>query len=269
MVSSRLIKTAMVVIVVILLLSLFRGLGWLRPAENLLTSFFSPVGSFLHGTGLWVGGLIKHDEEFDIVLNEKNQLKEERDSLLSEVARLKEMERENEVLRTYLSFVRSSGLEYRLAGVVAQGNAGDNWRNRESITINRGTRDGLSAGLPVLSSEGVLLGKIIEAEDNLSRACLLVSPSCRLAVTVSGLNETLGIAQGDLGLTVQIDLIPQNKSLNEGDIIVTSGLEQDMPAGLVVGKIDRVIKQQNELWQKAIVTPAADFDNLRVVMVAL
>ncbi|MBU2416305.1 rod shape-determining protein MreC, partial [Patescibacteria group bacterium] len=69
------------------------------------------------------------------------------------------------------------------------------------------------------------------------------------------------------GLTIKMDFIPQNKRINNEDIVITSGLEKNIPKGLVIGKITRINKNNNEVWQNAIIEPLADLDNLIIVSV--
>ncbi|MBU0619941.1 rod shape-determining protein MreC, partial [Patescibacteria group bacterium] len=82
-----------------------------------------------------------------------------------------------------------------------------------------------------------------------------------------GEDVTMGIIEGEFGLTIKMDFIPQNKRINNEDIVITSGLEKNIPKGLVIGKITRINKNNNEVWQNAIIEPLADLDNLIIVSV--
>ena len=73
---------------------------------------------------------------------------------------------------------------------------------------------------------------------------------------------------GDLGLTVKLNFVGQTEKINLGDIITTSGLEKDIPAGLVIGRVSQINNNQNDVWQNINIEPAVNFDNLRIVSVA-
>jgi rod shape-determining protein MreC len=63
--------------------------------------------------------------------------------------------------------------------------------------------------------------------------------------------------------------IPQNETITPGDVIVTSGLEPLIPRGLTIGTIEAVEKEAYQPFQKAVLTPLASLNKLRVVSVLL
>ena len=77
------------------------------------------------------------------------------------------------------------------------------------------------------------------------------------------------MTQGDLGLTIRVDLIPLQLNLYPGQKIISSGLEPTVPTNLVVGKISQIIKADNALWQSAVVEPAVNFSQLNFVSVII
>ena len=66
-----------------------------------------------------------------------------------------------------------------------------------------------------------------------------------------------------------MNFIPQSKSINKEDIVVTSGLERTITRGLVIGQISEVIKESNELWQEAVLESNINFNELTIVSVLL
>ena len=90
-----------------------------------------------------------------------------------------------------------------------------------------------------------------------------------MAATVLNQEGTGGITEGDLGLTLKMGFIPQSKNIKKDDIVVTSGLEYLIPRGLALGRIIEVSKDNNELWQNAVIESMADNDNLVIVSVLL
>jgi len=90
-----------------------------------------------------------------------------------------------------------------------------------------------------------------------------------LAATIYGEDKTNGIIQGELGLTTKMKFIPLLKKIKIDDLVVTSGLEANIPKGLVVGKVSVVNKENNGIWQEAIVTPLDSIEYLSVVSVII
>ena len=251
----------------IIIVIIIVGRGPFSSVSGLLRNIAKPFSSFLHRTGETIGAFGNYRRSADQLRSENQNLVIENETLLAEKSRLLTLEDENRKLRDYLSFAQTQTRSLQMAEIIARGIPEDSWRNREVITLNQGSDQGISVGMPIVSSEGVLVGKITAVKNNLAEACLLYSPDCRMAVTVAGQGSTLGVARGDLGLTVIIELIPQNREIKEGDLIVTSGAESGVPPGLLIGRVNRVIKEGNELWQQAIVSPSADIDTLRFVAV--
>lgn len=251
----------------IIIILIIVGRGPFSSVSGFVRTLVKPFASFVHRSGEGVGSLVGNRQDTEDLKRQNEELKIENENLLAEKSRLLTLEDENSRLRDYLSFAQSQKRSLQMAEIIARGVPEDSWRNRETVTLNQGTDNGINVGLPIVSSEGVLVGKITSVKNNISEACLLYNPDCRLAVTVAGQGATLGVARGDLGLTVLIELIPQNREIKEGDLIVTSGVEGNMPAGLLIGKVNRVIKESNELWQQAIVDPSANIDDLRFVAI--
>lgn len=232
---------------------------------RIFRSALNPVATVIYR----LGSSFKSEEAISLeeLKNKVEVLTTENQRLLVDNTRLLTLEDENRRLRDYLVFAQSRQLSLQMAEVISRGLAEDSWQKQRVITLNQGSDQGVKIGLPIVSSEGVLLGKIIAVKNNLAEACLLYSSDCRLAVGLAGQGKTIGLAQGDLGLNITIEFIPQDQAISEGQIIVTSGLEADMPPGLLIGKVSKVIKQNNELWQSAIIEPAADFEDLRFVAI--
>ena len=158
--------------------------------------------------------------------------------------------------------------KYLISDVVSRSGF-DSSRPNQTLIIGKGERDGLRPGLAVLGGRGIVIGKIVSTKDHLSEICLTVNPECKLAAAIQNEDKTSGIAQGDLGLTIKMSFIPQTKKIEEGDTVITSGLEQDIPKGLVIGSVSQVHKENNELWQNAIIEPLIDFNDMTIVSVLL
>jgi len=137
----------------------------------------------------------------------------------------------------------------------------------KSIFINKGSGDGIQKGMAAVSGEGVVVGKVVDVKANMSKICLVVDQDCKFAASIKNYDKTAGIVQGELGLTAKMDLIPQTEDVKVGDIVVTSGLEQFINEGLVIGKVSEVKKENNELWQNATIETLVNLDNLKIVSV--
>ena len=236
--------------------------GALRPLENFLLFSVKPLNGLFYNISLKTN-LAFHEsqKEVDPTLVIK-KLQEEKASLIIAKSEYQEIVDENRRLKELLGFINENDFRLVLAGVIAQENLEQ--ESRELI-INKGKLDGLSNGLAVVNEQGILIGKIVEVKDSVSKICLSITPGCEFASSIQNSDRTQGLVDGNLGLTVKMSYIPQLEKIKAGDIVITSGLGGRIPRGLVVGQIISVRSESNEVWQEAIIEPPLDFNNLTVV----
>lgn len=262
-------KKIFLYLVVVVILIALHFIGVTRPLERIIIKTLSPLTEFFYSSGFKIRDVYSDQVEKVDYESEINRLEEENKRLVAENASLKFLEDENEYLKKQIDFQQKSNYNLLVAEIVSRNDLLNNSAEEKSIIINRGTDDGIDTGSVVLSNEGLIVGKIIEARPSYSRACLSVDKKCKFAVTISNGDKTSGVAEGVLGLTIKMDLIPQTEILQEGDIVVSSGLENNIPRGLVLGEIVEVIKENNNLWQNAVIEPLVDFDDLILVSVVV
>ncbi|MDD4332914.1 MAG: rod shape-determining protein MreC [Patescibacteria group bacterium] len=256
-------------VAVILLLIFLHFIKILSPVENAVIFVLNPFARQLHSlSSSWRSSYEEKTKNKDLV-NEVFLLEKKINELSVENAQLKALEEENKILRGYLQFLKEKEFKYVLADVVSSSFFSNPEENEKKITINKGSKAGLSPGLALINSEGMIIGKISEVKDYISLAYLSTDSNCRLAATIQGETETEGVTEGDLGLTIKMNFVPQAKGIKLDDSVVTSGLEKNIPAGLLIGKVTQVEKENNEIWQKAIIEPMVDIDSISVVSVLM
>lgn len=135
----------------------------------------------------------------------------------------------------------------------------------KTILINKGIDDGLQAGLPVLSDQGVV-GRIIETSWHASRVLLLIDEQSNIDGLIQR-SRAQGILQGAGSAGCSLKYISQMEEILEGDAVITSGLAGVFPKGLLLGAVIRASRSNGGLFQKIEVAPAVDFDKLEEVMV--
>jgi len=178
----------------------------------------------------------------------------------SERSRLKQ---ENEELRSQLNFLTS--IEYKNIGADVIGKNIDPVGT--SLVINRGAEDGILLGAPTIVGSGILVGKVVKVQNNSAVVRLINDDSSSIAATISNREKSIGLVEGGFGLSVRMNFIPQNEVVNQEDMVVTSGLEEGIPKGLLIGKISVVEKTPQEPFQQAILEPLADLQRISLVTV--
>lgn len=242
--------------------------GVLSPLSRGLTIVLNPVTVKLQS---WSMGLRRQYEERvrqgDLSI-QLADLKKQVAELTVKNASLKKVEEENSNLRQHLKFLESGDeKKYILADVISREVFSGSKENSGDMIIDKGRDDGIVSGAVVLNEQGAVVGKITEAKEKISRFTLITNSACRLAATLQNGDRTIGVTSGNLGLTIDMDYIPQMELVSIGDLVVTSGLEAGIPRGLVIGQVAKVNKSGNEIWQSVNIQPLADFEDLMIVSV--
>ncbi|MFH1412652.1 MAG: rod shape-determining protein MreC [bacterium] len=255
--------------IVLVLLLFFHAIGLLSPVENSIIGLFKPAANLSYTAGSNLS------QTYDQITSKKDlrQLLEdkagENKQLILENAQLQYIKDENETLRQYLNFFNKTSFNYTLAHVIMEQPVINNPDEHNKIMIDKGSSEGLSRGLLAIDQSGMIIGRVSDVNKYKAEISLITSPDCGFAVSVQHAGNVMGIAQGDSGLTVKINFIPQAEAVTVGDTVVTSGLEENLPKGMILGKVSQINKESNELWQNAIIDPLADLDNLLIVSVLL
>ncbi len=197
------------------------------------------------------------------ILKENDRLRSENASLAVEVSRLTAVQEENDGLQKLLRYAKKQKNPPVAARVLARTpEAGTH-----TLLLDRGSDDGLVVDMPVVSGEGVLIGKIFKVERSSSVALLLTDTRSRIGASMQNSSRTQGIIQGDRGLSLEMRLIPQNEEIKTGDLIITSGIEPLTPRGLLIGRVTDVQTQEKSPFKTAIVSQPIALDRLDVVAI--
>jgi len=241
----------------------------LAPIESFVTGMLNPMMSGFYSISSSVRTTYNEQTSKRDLLAYIKQLENQTDQLTVENAKFKMLDQENRILRQHLKFLAKGEPRYILGNIISRGSLENPNATGNTVTIDKGVKDGLSLGLAVVSSQGIIVGKIIAVKNNLAKVYLTTNPACKLAATIQNQDKTSGIVQGELGLTVRMEFIPQTEEIKAGDTVVTSGLEQNIPRGLVIGQVSQVIKESNKLWQSAVIEPLVDLEELVIVSILL
>jgi rod shape-determining protein MreC len=241
----------------------------LAPIEKILQSFLNPVGVKLQVFSGRINLFYRRQTNQEDLSAKAESLSKELEILIVENAALKKMEEENTKLRQYLNFFNNQNdLKRVMANVVARESLDESGVLGDFI-IDRGLSDGLYPGLAAVNERGALVGKIITVEEKSARLILTTGADCHLAAAVLNGGRTIGTTSGNLNLTINLNFVPQTAEVEKGDVIITSGLESGVPAGLAIGRIISVDKGTNEIWQKVVAEPVVDFDDVFMIAVIL
>ncbi len=256
-------------LVVIVLLIFLHSIKVLAPLENLAISFVKPLAEFFYGSGSIINHTYEESKKQKDISSRADFLEREIVRLTVENAKFKELEQDNKKLRTQLNFISANNYKNVLANVISQNLVFDIHEGDQDIVIDKGSNDGIKEDVGVVDENGVIIGKVSEVRDHLSKICLTTNHNCKFAATIQNQDRTMGITEGDLGLTIKMNYIPQSEKINIGDTIITSGLGGNISRGLVIGKVSQVNNLSNEIWQDVNIEPLFNPSTLTIVTVLL
>ena len=213
----------------------------ISPLAEYLTYGYNSIISF------W-NGLINADD----IVEENNELKKKVAGLKREIRGLKSSLRQNmrlEKLTAFLDAFRNFS-EYEVTGATVIGYGPSSWQNK--IMINKGASDGLKNKMPVISYNGILVGRISEVGAHTSQVILINNPDFAVGGIVQS-SRAVGLVKGKLNnRDINImDKIQADAEIKKGDRILTSGLSNNYPKYLPIGEVVKVASDNYGISKKA------------------
>ncbi len=235
-----------------------RDLGFLDKLALDVTGFFA---SLLTGAGQGISGLW-FDYVYLIGVRAENEtLKAEVDRMRLERAALEEAVLESDRLRKALGFRERTGFTAVPASVIGADVSG--WFR--TITIDRGSADGIERGMAVVSPDGVV-GRTHEVASRTTKV-LLLTDSNSAVDSILQRTRGRGVVHGRVTPVLEMRYVHRTEEVVEGDVVLTSGVGGIFPKGLPIGVVTRVDDKATGLFKTVEVTPAADLARLEAVLV--
>lgn len=250
---------------VVLLLAAFFYLlnlnGFLSPVKNFFYSISSPAQKKIWSNGINISGFFSGIREAQSLRKELEDLKAKNQELIAQNVALEELKKENETLRQALNIEMEKEFQLKFSYIVSKDVFED------SVLIDLGAEDGIKKGMPVISKEKTLVGRIGEVYDNYSEVIMITSKKSSFDAQISE-KEVFGVVKGKGDSGLRMELIPKEKEVLAKDLVVSTTLGNIFPKGLLVGEITEVKKSDLEPYQSAEIKPAFEFsgaENLFVI----
>ena len=162
-----------------------------------------------------------------------SDLEKDKNALLTQLITLKEVERENRLLRDQLSLKEERPNELILAKVVGFGGV----ESSSMLVVDKGQREGVTKESVVVYGSN-LVGKVVEVSDKTSFVRLILDNDLRVgALDQDSPQRARGVVSGQFSRLMLMDRILREEEVKVGDIILTSGEDASFPKGLVIGEV--------------------------------
>ena len=211
-------------------------------------------------------------------INDLMNTYEDNQRLKSQISSLEELEAQNEILQSENEELSALlDLQPSLVGknVIASSvisRSPDTWL--DSITIDVGTNSGIEENMSVMTESG-LVGHVTEVSATSSKVQLLITENNQMKNVAVSIQTDDGIVSGILSdydeKTQELILkqVPNDAKVSEGNTVTTSGLGGVSPEGLIIGEVTSASSDNFGLSQSVRVKPAADFKDIRSVLVIM
>jgi len=194
------------------------------------------------------------------VERENQQLKADLDRLRIENQVANELLMENDRLRELVNFKKLQPPSTVVVQVIGKELSSAS----STITINKGSDEGIQKEMAVITADGVV-GKVQSVVHNAAKIILLTDPGSTLAVRVQR-NREEGLLEGKL-VNCALKYVSYYADIQEGDLLITSGLDGIYPKGFAVGTVIKVVKREASAFQTVVVQPAVRFSRLEEALV--
>ncbi len=236
--------------------------------ENAAGTVAAPFRSAAAFVADWIDDQLRYVEDFDELRRENKELRRQIAEMEEQLRQAQEDSEENQRLRELLDLRerRRDLSDFETATVIER--SVSNWS--AVMTLSKGASSGVEEGDCVLSSEGYLVGFITKVGSSWSTLQTLVDTDASMGAQVFRSGD-IAVAEGDFALMRQNKLkltyLPAGATLLVGDLVVTSGLGDYCPSGVVIGSVEELVVDEGGLAAYAVIAPAARLEELKQVFI--
>lgn len=234
--------------------------------DNAFNFFEDPLSSVMGWTTTRVDTLLETfagPEDLQAAQAEIEQLRMQVETLRRENEELREIEGEYQLMQDLFDRARESPQFRRLTASVIGYDTSPLFR---SIILDKGTEDGVFVGMPVESARG-LVGQVYRTTNHSAMVILITDNISSIPARLGDSRATGVVRGGGLGGVMAMDWLDLEAQIQIGEVVYTSGLGGRFPEDMVIGRVTDLERREADLFQKAVIQPAVDFDSLEMVFV--
>ncbi|MEQ2024508.1 rod shape-determining protein MreC [Xenorhabdus szentirmaii] len=249
------------VIIAIILIVADSRLGVFNKVRSYLDTAVSPFYFLANGPRQFLDGISESLSSRDKLERENHTLRNELLLQNSKLLLLGQLKHENVRLRELLG----SPLRRNEHMMVSQVLSGGMEPYRDQVVIDKGAKDGVYEGQPVISDRGVV-GQVISVSQLSSRILLICDPTHAIPVQV--LRNDVRVIAGGSGCTddLLLEPLPSDTDIRVGDVLVTSGLGGRFPEGYPVAVVSSVKIDNQRAHTVIYARPLAELRRLRYLL---
>ena len=256
---------------VALFTGIFAVMGWGSLLRDVGSAVIYPFQWVFSKTGNAIRGFGNYFQDIQDLNEQLESLKDENESLKNELLDAGILADENAWLYEYLS-MKDIHKDYTLCAATVThttSSLGQGGIYITEMTLNKGTASGVEAGMPVITTSG-LVGVVVEAGLHHSRVSTILDTSVSVGAVTTRASEN-GLCEGDYAQIhngqATLRYLNEEADVQVDDVVVTSGRGSVYPYGIPIGRVVAVSSNAYSRTTEAVVEPFTDFTDLTRVMV--
>jgi rod shape-determining protein MreC len=258
---SRTLQTTIIFLVVGGIMALALG-GFFTSGSNIFASSLTTVQFWLSSRYVALQDFLTAPRDIASLRQRNTELEAEVSELQAQVIQLQQEVGETQIIAALVDFSRANPENsYKGAAVIGR----DPSPFLQFVIINRGSNDGILRGMPVVTNQG-LVGRVDAVIADAARVQLITDLGSNVNVRLQNAEVDASLV-GSVNGELTLELIPQDEAVEEGDLVLTSGLGGGYPPDLIIGQVVNVRSRDFDLFQRATVQPVVDFNHLQIVLI--
>ena len=264
--STRVRVVLIVAILLTAILAVVANLAGVSVPDLLVKSILTPIRTGASHLTDQAQQLYNYMFQYESLLAENEQLKQELAQLENDARRADALQRENDRLRSALGMVQTHE-DYKLVDCYIISRSSQEWSS--TFTVNRGTRSGIQVGMCAITANNEVVGIVSEAGSNYAVIKSVMDSSLEISATIasSGYNGMVqgGYASGLEGL-LRMDYLPSNSVIRNNDQVVTAG-STVYPRNLIIGYVIDADFDDTGVAKYALLEPAVNVGALEQIFI--
>ena len=255
------------VCLVVILLSLVLNISG-GPLNAVAGYVFVPMQSGINSCGLWLSRQTDNLKSRGTLAEENRKLKEEVEELSAQLTTMKMDQYELDTYRKLMDLDEKYSSYQKVAATVIAKDSG-NWFS--VFTINKGTQDGLEAGMNVIAGGG-LVGLITDVGPNYAQVRSIIDDTSNVSAMIPSTGDNFNVSgnlqtMGENQVITFREMKDDENEVQIGDAVVTSYVSDCYQQGILIGYITSIEENANHLTKSGTITPVVDFEHLTHVLV--
>lgn len=240
------------------------------PLHTVAGYVFIPMQRGINYVGSWISEKTENLADLKDVMAENEELKSQVESLTTELNTVKLESYELDNLRELMKLDQKYPSYKKVAANIVGKDAG-NWFS--TFTIDKGANDGIDVDMNVIAGSG-LVGIVTDVGPNYAKVRAIIDDTSKTSGMILSTADRC-IVHGDLQMMNEeqnilfSELKDSDDEVKAGDPVVTSYISDKYLQGILIGYVNTVEMDSNNLTKSGTITPAVDFEHIEEVLVVL